>query len=436
MRLGCLSKKWLRKLLGKTYYQHYRHYIQNNQVLNGKYGSLRFIAEYSSQIFKEVKNYNDNKNIEVLRNKSIINVGFVTYTSTTWNVDQLCKLLNENEKFHVDIIVGHRPVDKEFTEKEYRDAISYFSALGYSTIQASDIEEISNYDILFCLDPGPLKEKNINLFNLPLKIMILHTSYSFMLAGNKEKIGAWMYHLSYKYYTDSIFYKKEIEKYKYSTNNVEFFGFPKMDQYYFVDFIKRTNKKIIIYAPHHSVNYSRYKSATFNDNYLTMLELAKKYSETTFWIYKPHPLLRDSSVHANIFSDIDEYDNYENQWRLLSNADVVSVGDYFPIFKESDGMITDSVSFLAEYQFTHKPLLLLQSGLEEYNEFGESIVEILYKCSGTDKSSIEKFILDCINDYDSMFDQRKMFFDQNLNYLKNGETANVKIYNQILGILE
>lgn len=437
MSIGSFFKKVIKFVLGKVMYQRHIKSVRKDQRLRGNYGSLAGIAEYDSKKFIELKRYNDRKNEEELRKKDIIKVGFVTYTSSTWNIDALYKLLSNNDKFNVEIIVGHSPAEnKALSEDEFKQTISYFSKLGYLVVQAGELEKIEKYDMLFFLDPTNLSERQVKLFGLPLKILIFHTSYSFMLSGNERKVGMWMYHLAYKYYTDSMFYKKRIEQYRYSTNNVEFLGFPKMDQYYLANYKKRTEKKVIIYAPHHSVDYSRYRSATFQDNYQIILELAQKYKDETFWIYKPHPRLRYGSIKAGVFKDMNGYEEYVNQWRMLPNAEVVEIGDYFPVFKESDGMITDSISFLAEYQFTHKPLLLLESGEEEYNEFGQSIVNILYKCSGKDDKSIESFIRDCISGVDSMYDERKVFFEKNLDYMKDGEFANLKIYNQIIDILK
>jgi len=436
MKILQVVKLVIKQTLGFIYYiRHYGNFTKGKK-LNGKYRSLAFIGSYKPQKFILLKQYNDKNNIIKLKNKAQINIGFVVYTDSTWNIDYLYKLLNNNTRFNVSVIVRRRNVDKCFSAKEFNDTFKYFKSKNYKTISAQDLNNTNDYDILFYLDPANLAEKQINLFNIPLNVMVLHTSYSFMLAGNKEKIKLWMYHLSYKYYTDSVYYKNEVSKYKLYTGNAEFLGFPKMDQYYLTDCKKTTNKKVIIYAPHHSVNYKKFKSATFEDNFLFILELAKKYNKDTFWIYKPHPLLRDHSVEAGIFKSTDDYDNYVKQWNTLENAKVASSGDYYSFFKESDAMITDSVSFLAEYQFTHKPLLLLQSGVEEYNDFGQSIVNILYKCNGKDFNSIENFIIDCINEKDDMYEERMSFFDNNLEYINDGEMANKRIYDQIIEFTE
>lgn len=98
-------------------------------------------------------------------------------------------------------------------------------------------------------------------------------------------------------------------------------------------------------------------------------------------------------------------------------------------------MITDSISFLAEYQFTHNPLLLLKSGKEKYNDFGEQVVKILYTCAGNNTEDIEKFVNNIIAEKDEMFSIRKEFFESKLAYMKNGKTANKKIFEDIKSLI-
>ena len=214
------------------------------------------------------------------------------------------------------------------------------------------------------------------------------------------------------------------------TNNLVYCGYPKMDEFYNNKLInKPSNKKVIIYAPHQSVNYKGVKSATFDINYRLILGIAKKYSDSTFWYIKPHPLLRSNSVAAGIFRDVEEYDKYIDEWNSLYNAKAVMDGDYINVFKQSDAMITDSVSFLAEYQFTDKPLLLLESGKQLYNDFGNSLLKVLYRCKPDDTRTMESFIDNILANKDLMKNQRKKFFDENLNYKKaTGCLANEAIF--------
>lgn len=406
---------------------------KHHKALVGTYGQLNYIRSYSNRKFIALKQYNDQMNKQLIKTCKPIKVGFILYTSSIWNVDELYHMLQQDPNFDADLVLTHiKMSDSSSSEDMFRKTYEYFSERRYSIKKASETDA-SQYDILFYQMIGHVTEANFNIHNIPLNTIILYTSYSYMLADIADKLNAGLYHLSFFYYTDSIYYNRLVERVNCYTGNAKYIGFPKMDKYYQSANDRRSDKKIIIYAPHHSVHRTvELKSATFADNYKEILALAKKHHESTYWIYKPHPSLRGTSVVAGIFKSGTEYDEYEEQWRRLGNAEVVSQGDYFPLFKESDAMITDSVSFLAEYQFTNKPLLLLESGKIKYNDFGKSIVEILYRCPGSDITGIESFIQDVIDGRDVMKEKRIDFFEKNLAYMQNGISANQRIYQDIL----
>ena len=435
MKLLKSLKGKVKRICGKYYVFKYKQRIKNNMNLIGRYGTFRFISEFSVEDFKRIKKYNDDWNLSQIQKKSNIRLGFLVYTSSMWNVDSLYKLLSTNTHFKVSIIVGHFGKSSiEATNQEYNSTLQYFRDKGYPVLESHKVKDVSDYDIIFSLTPFRMIDE-MDFFSFPLSTILLHTSYSYMLSGKTEKINEWMYHFSLRYYTDSMYYKNMVESSKLYSGTARYLGFPKMDAFYLAECIRKSNKRVIIYAPHHSVTYSKFKSATFEDNYLAILNLAKKYSDDTYWIYKPHPLLRGRSVEAGIFNSVNEYDEYENSWNMLQNGEVVSKGDYYSIFKGSDAMITDSVSFLAEYQFTNKPLLLLESGKEQYNEFGNSIVDILYRCPGADIEAIETFIHNVIVEKDEMKKIRQDYFSKNLDYKKDGKSASQLIYEDILSFV-
>ena len=426
-------KRQIKRCLGAYYSWKANCSVDKGEFVDLTYGQMFFIKDYSIDKFISIKKYNDEMLTSKIRSHNRVKFAFVTYTSSMWNLNYLHQLLCEDCRYDVDVVVGRFSIkDESAREKEYNETIKYFKDLKYSIIEAENIKDISEYDVLFYLTPFAFFDDNINLKNVPTNVLLLHASYSYMLAGNMRKLEIPLYHLVYRYYTDTDFYQKMISKLKFYTGNAVYLGFPKMDYFYQAQCQKRSTKKIIIYAPHHSVNYTKFKAATFEDNHNEILELAKEYIDTTYWIYKPHPLLRAHSVEAGIFSSVDEYDIYEEKWRQLQNAEVISAGEYFSIFKESDAMITDSVSFLAEYQFTHNPLLLLKSEKEEYNNFGQSLIDILYQCLGTDIGRIESFVKNIIASNDEDKGKRMAYFEKNLSYIQNGKLANERIYEDIL----
>ena len=396
-----------------------------------------YIQFSSIKAYKNVKKKAEDTTVKLISKHTKIRIAFIVYSNSMWFFDELYKLLENNERFEVSIIVGHFIMNsKESSNHEYDKTVEYLKNQKKYRIVSPD--EVSKYDVLFYLTPFDFSEDYINLVNIPLSKLVLHVSYSYMLSGNNEKLSTEMYHWAYRYYTDSQYYFEKISTtIKRYSGNARYYGFPKMDQFYHTPEIRVSEKKIIIFAPHHSVNYKNYKSATFELNYMFFLELAEKYKNDVVWVYKPHPLLKDHCIEAAIFRNSEEYNEYLEKLVHTGNVIIAESGEYFSLFKGSDAMITDSVSFLAEYQFTGKPLLLLMSGQEQYNEFGESIVDILYKCSGDEFEKIEKFVNNIISGIDTEKNKRQAFFEKNLSYYsRNRASANMMIYKDINSTFE
>ena len=192
--------------------------------------------------------------------------------------------------------------------------------------------------------------------------------------------------------------------------------------------------KKIIYAPHHTVSEDDIiVFSTFADNYQIMLSLAKKYGNDTVWVFKPHPHLKYKAIQAGIFKDMNEWKEYENQWRNLQNADVIDEGMYDELFVNSDAMILDSVSFLAEYLYVHKPLLQLTRKEQRYNDVGDRLIKVHYVADGKDEEAIERFLQEVVlGGKDNKRELREEFFVKNFDYRNIYEkSAAENIFEQI-----
>ena len=394
-----------------------------------KYRYLWYLSFFSKKHFLRIKTNIISSNKERLKQKGICKVGFIVYTTSMWSVDGLYQKMEKDECYDASVIVT--PFS-DATEKVYNATKKYFIDKNYKVETPEDESfDVNSYDLLLYTNPYISIDKYLNIFSLNLNTLVSYVSYSYMLADNAEKLNMPIYLLSWQFFCDSEYYKQFIEKNsRIYSNNAVFCGYPKMDSFYLIPNVidAPSKKKTIIYAPHHSVNREDVKAATFEENGWFFLYLAEKYKDKLFWIVKPHPLLRTHSVESGIFSSEEQYDSYLNRWVDTGSAIVVETGDYFESFKQSDAMVTDSVSFLAEYQFTGKPLLLLESGRQTYNSFGESIKQILYRCKGNDFETIISFLNDILADNDTMKEYRKVFFASNL-IPKDGDVyANNNIY--------
>lgn len=195
----------------------------------------------------------------------------------------------------------------------------------------------------------------------------------------------------------------------------------------------KQNVKKIKYAPHWSIREGAAGFGNFDKTYMQMYNYAKENAAITSWVFRPHPMLRAGSVAQGMFQSEQEYDEYLDMWNRLPNAKVIESGTYSDIFKSSDAMILDSISFLGEYLYVHKPMLFLTRERNTFNDFGRELANVLYKADGGAFDAIRNFVENTViqND-DYMFKEREAFFEKYLDYYKNnGMLASEYIYEYI-----
>lgn len=164
--------------------------------------------------------------------------------------------------------------------------------------------------------------------------------------------------------------------------NCAIVGYPKLDSYFSSESTNiKTEKPIIIYAPHHSFEDDGLRCATFQHNGHEILKLAQRYKEQIFWIFKPHPRFKSAVISNEIMSE-QEVNDYYQEWEKLGM--VYDDGNYIGLFKQSAGMITDCASFLGEYLPSEKPLFHLDSGFVPFNDFAKMFLSTYYKVKGAD----------------------------------------------------
>ena len=98
-------------------------------------------------------------------------------------------------------------------------------------------------------------------------------------------------------------------------------------------------------------------------------------------------------------------------------------------------MIHDSCSFIAEYQFTHKPMIFLfNTPAEQFTELGEKILEVSYIVDGRNHEQIAAALQKIfIEGNDPLKSARQKVFDEELNYYRrNGMDASDFIYKTIV----
>lgn len=160
---------------------------------------------------------------------------------------------------------------------------------------------------------------------------------------------------------------------------------------------RKPERKIVIWAPHWTIGlvYPRLNYGMFDIFCNDFIKIAQDNPEVDF-VFKPHPNLR-YALNETGFMDFSSYEVYLSMLKSIGNIVIYNGGDYTDLFIRSSGMITDSISFLAEYAVTGNPLLFLDRvDRVPLSPLGEDVIGIHYK--GREISCILNFVQDVVID--------------------------------------
>jgi CDP-glycerol glycerophosphotransferase (TagB/SpsB family) len=177
--------------------------------------------------------------------------------------------------------------------------------------------------------------------------------------------------------------------------------------------IKINDAKTIIWAPHHTIEskVGNYFS-TFKNYCDFFVNLQTKYMRSIKIIFRPHPALFDKLCQDPEWGKVRAIQYYQ----FWNENNLISSGDYQILFNESDAMILDSVSFLAEYLFTQKPYCFLTryekpNYENKLNDFGRRILSSVYIAAN--KNEIIDFIEEVvIKEKDKLYTKRRKLIDE------------------------
>ncbi|MBE8953404.1 MAG: CDP-glycerol glycerophosphotransferase family protein [Quinella sp. 1Q7] len=380
-----------------------------------------------------------------IRRKDKIKLAFVLHEQTQWFGAALYNLFARDERFETTFFICARITgatkNKLFERDFWRSVEQFNTCVSCVFVPEGRNTYIPPQDVLIYLTPFPSTLPfALRAENFSAECLIAHIPFAFDISiRSKEYYNRRMFRVAWKVFFSSVCgLEMYAKKNSVGMPRGVFSGYPKMDvffnrnaQFMFDWKMTRPDAKKIIWAPHWSIS-SDVKYSTFQWNFEFMYEFAKTHPETS-WVVKPHPGLFAAAVEENVFESVADFEKYLRAWNDLPNAQVVVGAYYEDIFATSDGMIHDSDTFIAEYQYVDKPMIFLTRDTQRFNELGKKILRASYLVDGQDfdaiAETIQRVFIDG-DDYKAV--ERKEVFDKYLNYPKAcGMLASEFIYGNI-----
>lgn len=378
--------------------------LKNNDEVNNKIDKLNDYVLRIEQENIKLKKYIENIALTINRRNSVekIRVVFLIHNVESWYTMQpIYEGMLQDNKFNPIIISVPRNYNshdgtfedkaKNYLKGKYKNVISFEN----SESIPNDIMYILNPDIVFRQSPWEddipevFRTDNIKQFK------ICYIPYGIITIPIDElHFNQNLHKYAWRLYCESEFHKECYKKHNIiEDSNVVISGYTKFEQMSkllneenenLVWPIKRKNKSAlkILWAPHHSLE-GWFGFSTFNIIYKDIYNLALNNNDIEI-VLRPHPALTDVMNNSGLIKKEDLEDYYQ-KFNNLDNCYIDFNEEYVNLFKYSDLIITDGVSFLFEYIMTGKPIIHTDSKKNiGFNEFGKQFESSWYKAYSFD----------------------------------------------------
>jgi hypothetical protein len=397
---------------------------------------------------KTIRNLQIEK-VDFLRKKETINTVFLAIFDAVWKYQAVYELLTKNPRFNVTIAIIPLVRDGVAQMDTYRQTLNYFKNAEYPIFETYDpkmdvwldIKTVLRPDVVFFTNPHPLTFDKYFIDHFK-DTLTCYAPYCFQVSNLYQLQFNRPFHSKIwrQFYETKI--QLEIAK-KYcrtKDENIVVTGYPGLDSIYSLGFkpenpwkeSKLGKSTKIIWAPHHTIagqgvglDWSNF--VDYHDYFLNLVETIP----TIQIAFKPHPLLKEKLYNDEKWGK-HRTDEYYEKWNSLPNGQLEE-SDYMGLFYFSNGMITDSGSFIVEYLYFDKPILYAKRHDQifgTFNSFGQDVFNYLYKAHN--KKEIEYFIIEVvIKNQDSLKKDRNCFLKEKV-LPQNGKTASENIYNELI----
>ena len=367
----------------------------------------------------------------------VLNVLFLVIHHSVWKYEVLYKLMKNHKAFNpIVLVIPNIGFDNDTMIKDMNSTFSFFKEKGYNVLKSYN-ESLSSWisikemkpDLIMFTNPYSGLTKPEYFVNKLTNYLTYYIPYAYNHEERHElNFNQKMHNLVFCYVVESEFHKKLACKYSDVNGiNVKPLGYPGIDELLFPKIPilpsswKTSNKKRIIWAPHHTIEPEEniYNYSNFLEYAPIMIELAKAFQNHLEISFKPHPLLKPKLYKTPSWG-VEKTDEYYHIWGNMPNGHV-NESDYIDLFLTSDAIIHDSGSFLVEYLCVNKPALYqirnikIKDGL---GEIGKQALDCHYKAYS--KDDVINFIDNVVlKETDELKINREAFVKQFLSPLNN-----------------
>lgn len=321
--------------------------------------------------------------------KSKLKVVFFVLQESVWKLDSVFQAMLSDSLFDpVVLVCPCVTFEHEEMLTELDSTYRYFQKKGYPVIN-SYIQATDSWVDLQTLDPDLIFFTNPHGITRPeyydtayMSYLSCYVPYDHQVSqykDNQEQYNQCFHNAMWQIYVPHA-ESKDIFTHTAAAQgaNVVVTGYPACEPY--IDSFlpstsawkpQDTNKTRLIWAPHHTIDSPELPYSNFLQYADLFQQLAQQYSDVVQWAFKPHPMLK-SRLYEYAGWGKEKTDDYYAFWENQPNTQLES-GEYQSLFIESDAMIHDCGSFLAEYLYLKKPVLYLvaAANIKDYlNSFG------------------------------------------------------------------
>lgn len=393
-------------------------------------------ADYTHRIF-----------LNNIRERGEAKVVFIASTLPMWRYQGVLELLKNDNRFKTYVVLCPFSIFSQDQKKESIDDLrSFFDSR--NILYYDSTEWTSNqFDLRKWLDPDILfyTQPYLNVYNNLLDWkhyqdkLICYTPYGVGAIAEKWALNGLFHNIAWKLYYETEVYKQDAIRITYNHGrNVVVTGNANADEFLKKDHLDvwrqhTQKKKRIIWAPHFSIVDNLWlHRGSFLFLWDVMLSIAKEYSDSLLFAFKPHPRLKSMLYQLPEWGK-ERTDNYYNEWAIMSNTQLVETG-FVDLFMTSDAMIHDCGSFTVEYHYSQNPVLFTTESVDEIrqqlNELGRAALDAHY--IGQNVEDIRHFLNDVVlNGNDPLKSIRGNFFNKYL-LPPNGKTVAENMYCDIV----